>query len=103
MGALLSQIFRGQRYKDKKSDQCIHVDNIEEAPFVRRCTRSKYKNTSVCDKHVKYVVHVAADTGKEIVHYFNSTHQAENFRNKEVPTTWIQTNYEIPRGTNAAA
>ena len=97
---LLSQIFvigirRDGGARDFKFTQCEHIENIEELPFIKRCTNQKLTNKRVCAEHAFTVTHVVGNEGREVTRYFDTRKGAEEFRRLEVPITWIETNYEF--------
>lgn len=102
---LLSDIFDiGLAYKgqvfDYKADKCEHIDAIEEAPFIKRCTLNKSigLGLKVCRDHAFTVTYVMSYglSSTERTNYFDTQYEAEFFRRHEVPLSWVETNYRIP-------
>lgn len=78
--------------RDRKRFDCTHIDNIEEAPFIKRCTNHKLLGSTVCKYHSFSVTYIGGDN-KQHTAYFDTIDQAEPFRKK---VTWRETNYTIP-------
>jgi hypothetical protein len=96
---LLSDIFNiGLKHEGKVRDfkfkQCEHIDSIEEAPFIKRCTKSKAIGLRVCRSHAFTVTFDHVGIG-ERTNYFDTQYEAEYFRTREVPSTWTETNYKV--------
>lgn len=96
---LLSDIFNiGFRYEGKvqdfKFEQCEHISPVDEAPFIRRCTKSKGIGLKTCLTH-SFTVTYAQNNGHERTKYFSRKSEAEYFRTKEIPLSWLETNYTI--------
>lgn len=76
--------------RDRKPTQCSHIDNIEELPFIKRCTGAKMHNLSVCPRHA-YTVNYLDGRGIERTAYFDTKGKAEYFKRNN---NWLECNYD---------
>lgn len=78
--------------RDRKRFDCTHIENIEEAPFIKRCTNRKLLGGVVCKDHALSVTYIDGNDEQHTA-YFDSIGKAENFRKM---VTWQEVNYTIP-------
>lgn len=95
----LNQIFRGISFRDKKIGQCTVIKNIDELPYIKRCTNRCGTGLTVCLEHAYAVTFRWGDPKRNQTKstYFSSKVQAEHFRTTQVPLTWTETNYKRNR------